>query len=61
MPAGAPHCQPSIFFLASSWVKTRAHLIHVHNIQVQKSELIVGARMGGDAWELDELEVRAKH
>ena len=25
--------------------------------QVQKSELIVGARMGGDSWELDELEV----
>ena len=27
-------------------------------VQVQKSELIVGARMGGDPWELDELEVR---
>lgn len=26
-------------------------------VQVQKSELIVGARMGGDPWELDELEV----
>ena len=25
--------------------------------QVQKSELIVGVRMGADSWELDELEV----
>ena len=24
---------------------------------MQKSELIVGARMGADTWELDELEV----
>ena len=30
-------------------------------LQVQKSELIVGARMGGDNWELDELEVELRY
>ena len=39
----------------------RSHTLRPYKLwraQVQKSELIVGARMGDDTWELDELEVR---
>ena len=39
-----------------SWIP---RLFKRYCVQVQKSELIVGARMGGDSWELDELEVRS--
>lgn len=44
-------------YLSATYKHQQAPTLLAGWSQVQKSELIVGARMGGDSWELDELEV----